>query len=65
MIPIYMLFLAIAVGLLIIRATRLGRSSDDQGRGFASKGDRVLIITAHPDDETMVRSKGEGINVVS
>ena len=44
--------LAIAIGLLIIRATSLGKS-EAQG-GFASRGDRVLIVTAHPDDETMV-----------
>lgn len=44
--------LGIAIGLLIIRATSLGKS-EAQG-GFASHGDRVLIITAHPDDETMV-----------
>ena len=44
--------LGIAIGLLIIRASSLGKS-EAQG-GFASRGDRVLIITAHPDDETMV-----------
>ena len=42
--------LVIASILLLTRASKLGHASNSR---LFQAGDRVLIITAHPDDETM------------